>query len=307
MDCRDVEEALPDLLDGKRSAATDAHLASCADCRARFRELATTAALVADLADLYRPPADADASLQRALYARLRRHRAGINPGWLAVAAVAGAAIAAIALRSAPAPEPPPRVETPVGGAPAATSDVDVAPAVPATAAPDREPSHARRERRFREAVQAAKTETPAIEPVLAAYAEDPEDAEDALAVDETLGGYFDQELRPRLLRGTLDRAASAIGSGRWLEGCEAARLARRLDRGSEPAAALLARCEGEAERIAEQARSIPDDSARRTLLRGALDVATPGSAVYRAIAAAVTAPPEPSPPPAAAARPGSR
>lgn len=299
MDCAGLEAVLPDLLDGQKDALAEAHLASCPDCRARFRDLATTAALVADLADAYRPPADADAALQRSLYDRLRRRRIGVNPGWLAVAAALGAALTAVVLRTSPTPSEPPRVEPAAGRAPDPSTPVEVAPAErPASARPmpTAEAPHAGKRRRFREAVQAVRNE-PAIEPVLDAYAADPEDAEEALALDETLGGYFDDELRPRLLQGYLDRATSALSESRWLEGCEAARLAHRLDRTSAPVEALLARCESEAARIAAQAAEIPDDSARRTMLRGALLVATPGSAAYRAIEAAL-APPATEPPP---------
>jgi hypothetical protein len=294
MDCERIDAALAELLDGKKNALAEAHLASCAACRARFAELATTAAAVADLADAYRPPADADAALERALYERIRRRRAGVNPGWLAVAAVFGAAVAAVFVRAAPSPTAVSRFEAPGGRAPGPPAPFEAAPPASARPAPPA-PVHARTTR-FREAVQAAKEGQP-IEPVLDAYAAEPDDADEALGLDETLGGYFDQELRPELLRGCLERAAAAIDASRWDDGCEAARTARRLDHGSAAAAGFLARCEAEAARIAAQANAIPDESARRTMLRGALQVATPGSQAYRAIEGALTGsapPPEP-------------
>lgn len=299
MDCRGLESVLPDLLDGKKDAEASAHLAACTECRTRFRDLATTAALVADLADAYTPPSDADAATERLLYERLRRRPSrGVSPVWLFAAACVGAILAVVLLRR-DAPEPEARLR-PEASAPPGTAAPEepetervAAPgstAVPGPATASPTSSRATKQRRFREVVRAAHRaateETPQtpIEPLLDAYAESPDDAEEELAVDATLGGYFADELRPRLLHGYVDRATASIERNRWLEGCEAARLAKRLAPDSDDAEILLLRCEAEAERISRAAEEIEDASARRTMLRGALLVATPGSTAYRSI-----------------------
>jgi len=286
--CEDLDAALPDLLDGLKDPDVEAHLASCTTCRARFAELAQIASAVADLADRYRPPADAEAALQRAMYERLRRRRAGVNPGWLAVAAAVGAVCTLLFVR--PPLPPAPSAVGPRTAAPAPSSAAAAAPPaplqMPRTSSPD--PSLPRK--RLRDAVAAARKRPPSagpIEPVLDALA-DVARMEDPPQLDS---GFYADEIRSLLLPGLIGRAQAAAREGRWLEACEDARLAHRLDRQADEGETFLLRCDAEAERIAVQAGEVRDRSARRSMLGGALLIATPGSPVYQAIEARLAPP----------------